>query len=115
MLYSSLFGLGRFRVRWGPLGPTSPNHSCFWCLCGFVVDCFLLGGGGGVFGFFLFVENIFGVVLFLFIRIVLFYFCLLLFVCWSALVLIVSCCFVCMFLFCYLCLLECFRCCYCFV
>ena len=30
---SCLFGFGRFRVRWGPRGPTSPNPSCFWCLC----------------------------------------------------------------------------------
>ena len=24
-----LFGFGRFRVRWGPKGPTSPNPSLF--------------------------------------------------------------------------------------
>ena len=36
---SSLFRFGRFRVRWGPRGPTRPNLSCFWCfwcLCVFL-------------------------------------------------------------------------------
>ena len=38
--YSCLFGFGRFGVRWGRLGPTSPNPSCFWCLWGLFL-CFI--------------------------------------------------------------------------
>ena len=37
VFYSCLFGFGRFSVRWGPKGLTSPNLSFFWCLC---VSCF---------------------------------------------------------------------------
>ena len=36
--YSCLFGFGRFSVRWGPKGPTSPK--CVSCLCSsFVLFC----------------------------------------------------------------------------
>ena len=51
--YSSLLlGFGRFRERWGPKGPTSPNPSFLWCFCfscvGFVfvvvaLFCFVAG------------------------------------------------------------------------
>ena len=50
ILYSCLFGFGRFSVRWGPKGPTSPNPSLFGVYV-FLVFVFLLFSFIGCFSF----------------------------------------------------------------
>ena len=126
VFYYCLFGVGRFRVRWGPKGPTSPNPS-FFGVCVFLVVVFLL------FSFIccfcvVFLCAVVGVCLLLFFFqfwLVFIVLCFLVFVCYHLFCLLsfvlfvcvgVFCCFLylCFGLFLFSCLCLCLCLCFCF-